>query len=218
MSALATDVVTAFADHVPEPIAEFLQCPTDLRWAEQAVGQLDLLLTDHASCELKAASTALALIHRYPLQHQLVMHMSRLAREELRHFEQVSRILKQRDIHSGPVSAAVYASSLRSEVAKEEPNRLVETLIVGAIIEARSCERFALLAPMLDAKLGKFYFGLLASEARHFQHYLELAKQVSGSQQDVDARVNRLRLFEASIINAPAASLRFHSGPVIDGI
>ena len=135
------------------------------------------LLLDHANCELKAASTALGFIYRYPERSELADRMSRLAREELRHFEQVRGFMREQHIPFERLSASRYAGRLRDSVRHEEPFRLLDMLIVGALIEARSCERFAALAPQLPEKLGRFYAGLLASEARHFEHYIAFARR-----------------------------------------
>lgn len=171
------------------------------------------MLNDHANCELKAASTALSLMHRYPLNANLVYRMSRLAREELRHFEQVRKRMAAMDVPVQTLSASGYAAGLRREVSAREPLRLVDMLVVGALIEARSCERFALIGPLLDRPLVDFYAGLLASEARHFEHYLELACEVSGDADLVAQRVDVLGNIERELIVRPEETLRFHSGP-----
>lgn len=161
--------------------------------------------------EFKAASTALSLMAKYSSHVDLLNAMSRLAREELVHHEQVLRIMKRRKIGLRPVSAARYASALRALVRTHEPHKLVDTLVVGAFIEARSCERFAALVPHLDAELGKFYGGLLKSEARHYQGYLKLAYQY-GDEADVTSTVERVRAAECELIESPDTEFRFHSG------
>ena len=140
---------------------EFHNCRTPDVWVARALENLDLLLIDHANCEKKAASTALNLMYRYTDNFDLLNKMSRLAREELRHFEQVVAIMKKRGITYDFLTASDYAGSLMKQVRKTEPGKLIDTLIVGAIIEARSCERFAALAPHLDEDLKKFYLSLL---------------------------------------------------------
>jgi tRNA-(ms[2]io[6]A)-hydroxylase len=161
---------------VPAPIATFLDTPTPDEWLDEACGRLPEMLLDHANCELKAASTALGFLYRYPERTALAQRMSRLAREELRHFEQVRSIMDDMDIPFARLSASRYAGGLRDVVRHEEPCRLLDLLLIGALIEARSCERFAKIAPRLPEKLGRFYSGLLASEARHFEHYIAFAK------------------------------------------
>jgi tRNA-(ms[2]io[6]A)-hydroxylase len=157
-------------------IHEFLGCRTPDAWVQAALADQDTLLIDHKNCEFKAASTALSLIAKYYSHVDLINMMSRLAREELVHHEQVMRLMKKRKVELRQLNAGRYASGLRKVVRTHEPVKLVDTLVVGAFIEARSCERFEALVPHLDEELGKFYFGLLKSEARHFQGYLKLAR------------------------------------------
>lgn len=195
---------------LPE-IQEFLGCPTPAAWIECALSQQEVMLLDHRNCELKAAATALSLITKYGLHLDLINYLSRLAREELVHHEQVLRILKKRGIALRPVTASRYASGLRAVVRTHEPQKLIDTLVVGAFIEARSCERFAALVPHLDEQLGQFYFGLLQSEGRHFQHYLKFAYQY-GQAEDVDRAVVKVRELERELIESPDAQFRFHSG------
>ena len=188
-------------------IQAFLLCRTPDAWVQCAVANQATLLVDHANCEKKAASTALNLLYRYVEHHKL----SRLAREELRHFEQVIAIMRERGVDYPQLSASRYAGALRLQVRKAEPDRLMDTLLIGAIIEARSCERFAALAPVLDAELGEFYNSLLKSEARHFADYLKLAEEVS-SKIDVAERLPILLEFERGLIEEPDTEFRFHSG------
>ena len=195
-----------------DQIHDFLPCKTPQRWIENALANQDLMLIDHAHCEKKAASTALSLMYRYVDNTDLLNRMSRLAREELRHFEQVLAIMKKRGVSYGHLSPARYAAGLRQEVRTEDPGRLVDVLIVGAIIEARSCERFAALAPHLDASLSDFYTGLLKSEARHYRDYLTLAEQAAGN--SVEDRVATFLALEQQLIETPDTEFRFHSGPV----
>lgn len=192
-------------------IHDFLGCVTPDAWVRAALADQEILLIDHKNCEFKAASTALSLMAKYSSHVDLLNAMSRLAREELVHHEQVLRIMKRRKIGLRPVSAARYASALRASVRTHEPHKLVDTLVVGAFIEARSCERFAALVPHLDAELGKFYGGLLKSEARHYQGYLKLAYQY-GDEADVTSTVERVRAAECELIESPDTEFRFHSG------
>ena len=196
-------------------IQAFLPCLTPDAWVAAAL-QRDhesTLLIDHANCEKKAAATALALMHRYTDNSVLMNKMSRLAREELRHFEQVTKIMAARDIPYEPLSASRYAQGLHKGVRRQEPGRLIDTLIVGALIEARSCERFARLAPELDKELGDFYFSLLKSEARHYADYLCLAKSLTGDAHLAD-RLDYFRGLEAELVESADTEFRFHSGPV----
>ncbi|MGX9863503.1 MULTISPECIES: tRNA-(ms[2]io[6]A)-hydroxylase [Pseudomonas fluorescens group] len=195
---------------LPE-IHEFLGCRTPDAWVQAALANQDILLIDHKNCEFKAASTALSLIAKYHAHVDLINMMSRLAREELVHHEQVMRIMKRRKIELRQLHAGRYASGLRKVVRSHEPVKLVDTLVVGAFIEARSCERFEALVPHLDEELGKFYFGLLKSEARHFQGYLKLACQY-GDAKDVAQVIERVRAAEQALIESPDEEFRFHSG------
>ena len=198
---------------VPEAISDFLNAPTPDAWVNAACDRLPELLLDHANCELKAASTALGFLHRYPDRPALAQRMSRLAREELRHFEQVRSIMLDMDIAFDRLTASRYAGALRDSARDQEPDKLLDLLLIGALIEARSCERFARLAPHLPPKLGKLYAGLLASEARHFEHYLALAQSESGvSADDLAPRLEELKTVEAALIVEPDAQFRFHSG------
>lgn len=193
------------------PLRDFLGCTTPDAWLELAPLQLDVLLIDHANCEKKAASAALSMLYRYDDRPRLVQTLSRLAREELRHFEQVERILRTRGIAWRSLSASRYAAGLRTLVRPGEPGRLVDLLVCGAFVEARSCERFAAVAPRLDAGLERFYRRLLASEARHFRVYLELAEEAAGPA-DVAARVACFRRKETELVCSPDPEFRFHSG------
>ncbi len=198
---------------VPAAIREFLRCPTPPAWFAQAPARLDVLLVDHANCEKKAASTALGMLYRYVDRPELLYRLSRLAREELRHFEQVCALMAQQDVAYGQLSASRYAATLMTEVRREEPGRLVDTLLVGAIVEARSCERFAGLAAVLPADVAKLYAGLLASEARHFALYLALARRYA-SDDEVAARLAVLLDRDAELVTLPDPVFRFHSGPL----
>ena len=194
------------------PVRAFLGCPTPEGWIAAAVAEPALLLTDHANCEKKAAGTALNLLVRYSSDTTLMDWLSRLAREELRHFEQVLAIMKKRGIPFRTLGAARYAGGLRELVRTHEPARLIDTLIAGAFIEARSCERFAALAPRLDPELGTFYTRLLSSEARHFRSYLTAAERAAGSC-DISSRIAEFRAREQELIEASDTEFRFHSGP-----
>ena len=199
---------------VPGNIARFLPTPTPDEWLDAALERLPEMLLDHANCELKAASTALGFLYRYPDRSALAQRMSRLAREELRHFEQVRSIMDAMGIPFERLTASRYAGGLRDAARQEEPYKLLDLLLIGALIEARSCERFARIAPRLPAKLGKFYSGLLASEARHFEHYLAFAKTECGiGEVEIERRLDELKRIESALIADPDPVFRFHSGP-----
>lgn len=194
------------------PVLSFLPCRTPDGWVRAAIADQRTMLIDHANCEKKAAATALSLMHRYTDNFILLNKMSRLAREELRHFEQVLKIMAQRGVVYEPISASRYAAGLRDEVRRKEPGKLMDTLLVGALIEARSCERFAALIPHLDDVLADFYTSLLKSEARHFHDYLKLAEQ-TGSSEEVAERLSSLKAREKELVESTDGEFRFHSGP-----
>ncbi len=191
-------------------IIDFLPCETSEKWVAKALKNQEKLLIDHANCEKKAASTALSLIYRYPDNFDLVNKMSKLVREEMRHFEKVILIMKTRGIKYYNIDASKYASGLRKKIRTYEPARLIDTLIVGAFIEARSCERFSKLAPFLDKDLKKFYLSLLKSEGRHFEDYLNLAKKIPD--RTFDDRVRVVREQEMMLIQNSDDEFFFHSG------
>jgi len=193
------------------PVLDFLPCRTPDGWLTAAVESLPVLMIDHANCEKKAAATAMSLMHRYTDNNTLLNKMSRLAREELRHFEQVLKLMTRRGIAYESVTASRYAQTLREKVRKKDPHKLVDTLIVGALIEARSCERFAALAPHVDTELRDFYTSLLKSESRHFSDYIGLAKGLEDADV-VDERLDLFRSVERELIESPDSEIRFHSG------
>lgn len=207
-----------------EAVLKFLLMRTPSEWRERAVANLEVLLLDHASLELRAAQQAQKLIRRYSgdpggtipdgtVKMELLQKMSRLAREELRHFEQVLAILERRGISYRPIRSSGYAAALHAHVRSSEPERLIDTLIVGALIEARSCERFYSIIPALEsgeAELANFYASLLRSEARHFTDYLSLAERIGGTH--THTRVDALRAAEAPLMHVDSRELRFHSG------
>lgn len=199
--------------NLPQELIDFLPSRTPQAWVDQALAHPAELLIDHANCEKKAASTALNLMFRYVDKPDLLQKMSRLAREELRHFEQVTALMQRRGVTYRGLSASHYAQRLRQHVRTTEPGRLVDTLIIGAFIEARSCERFACLAPHLDEELGDFYRSLLKSEARHYRDYLSLARQYADG--PIDQRIAEFAVIEAQAMVEDHSDFRFHSGTVI---
>lgn len=200
---------------VIEPVLEFLHAPTPASWQQAALEHLPELLIDHANCEKKAASNAISLIYRYVEHPHLLQKMSRLAREELRHFEQVVDVMTDEGVDYIQLSPSRYAAGLHRLISKQEPQRLIDSLICGAVVEARSCERFAALIPVLPHAIGQLYQSLLKSEARHFQDYLTLAEGFAESLcQDVDIP-QRLEMFlraDAELISTEDTEFRFHSG------
>jgi tRNA-(ms[2]io[6]A)-hydroxylase len=183
-------------------------------WVTAACERWQELLVDHLGCEKKAASTAVALIFAYPEDTELTLALSRLAREELRHFEQVQALMQALAVPFVRTKPGRYAGGLRELSRTAEPDRKLDLLLTGALIEARSAERFARLAPRLPAPLNRFYEQLQRSEARHFQLYLRLALQAAApAGLDWRARLALLAAREAELATQPDEEFRFHSGP-----
>ncbi|MDF2152512.1 tRNA isopentenyl-2-thiomethyl-A-37 hydroxylase MiaE [Vibrio sp. CAU 1672] len=150
-----------------------------------------------------------------PYSQELIDKMVLLIKEELHHFYQVLEIMHSRGIEYQNIAASRYAKSLISHMKTHEPETLIDKLIIGAYIEARSCERFAKLAPHMDDDIARFYISLLRSEARHYQDYLLLAEQIAG--QDISERVAYFGRVEAELISTPDNDFKFHSGiPLCD--
>ena len=188
-----------------------LASDTDPSWVRGQLAALPELLLDHAHCEKKAASTAINLVFRYQTLPELMAPLSALAREELTHFELLLEILERRGIPFGPLSPSPYAGELYAAVRTEEPDRLLDTLLVCALIEARSCERMRLLSEQLeDPELAKLYKGLLASEARHHATYVDLAA-LRWPRAVVDARLAELAAHEAIVIARAPPLARMHA-------
>jgi tRNA-(ms[2]io[6]A)-hydroxylase len=210
------------ANAAGEPAARdafaLLRTPTPAPWITAAKSRWQELLLDHANCEKKAASTALSLIFTYAADAGLTHALSRLAREELRHFEQVQRLLTKLQVPYRKMKPGRYAETLRRAVRTREPERRMDLLICGALIEARSCERFAALAPWLDEPLATFYAGLAQAEARHFTLYLHLAEGSRHDQvlADVARRCRELADIEAELITTADPEFRFHSGVPVE--
>ena len=197
-------------------LAELL-APTPERWLQAATLGWQEILLDHAYCEKKAASTALALMFAYPEFERQNLALARLAREELRHFEQVSRMMQRLSVPFRRLQPGRYAAGLRASLSTREPLRRLDLMLVGALIEARSCERFGLLSPRLPPPLGDFYAALQRAEARHGELYLQFAAEAAGGQgaEELDwrSRLRDLAAIEAQLISAEDSQLRFHSGP-----
>ena len=201
----------ASIDAIVDEIRGFLKTPTPDAWVSYALGDLTTLLVDHANCEYKAAATGMSLITKYKHLPRLQRLMARLVREEMLHYEQVLVFMDRMGIEFRSLSASRYARTLRESVRANENDRLVDLLIVGAIVEARSCERFAALWPHLPTPLGRYYKSLLRSEGRHYQDYLTLAQENS-DQESVDARLEHFLRIDEQLIVSPDQEFRFHSG------
>jgi tRNA-(ms[2]io[6]A)-hydroxylase len=192
--------------------AGILKSATPCAWVYAAVADLPTLLVDHANCEKKAASTAMALIFAYPEDRSLSVALSRLAREELKHFEQVERLMRRLQVPYVRMKPGRYAGELRKLVRNHEPKRKLDLMIVHALIEARSCERFRLLAEHLPAEVRELYAQLERSEARHFETYLDFAAR-EHDEAEIAQRLDVISAREAELATLPDDDLRFHSGP-----
>jgi tRNA-(ms[2]io[6]A)-hydroxylase len=189
-----------------------LASQTSSEWLPRAVAHLDTVLLDHAHCEKKAAGAAIKLLFSYPHHRFLQEPLAELAREELDHFQQILVQLDARGIRYETIKPSPYGMALHAHVRRDEPGRLTDILLIGALIEARSCERFQILAEGLeDAALCDLYRSLLASEARHHGLYLELATRLVGAG-PVDERLSELARYEAEIVAHPCDRIRLHAG------
>jgi tRNA-(ms[2]io[6]A)-hydroxylase len=189
-----------------------LLAATPRAWVDAAVADLPTLLVDHANCEKKAASTALALIFAYPEDRGLCVALSRLGREELKHFEQVERLMRKLEVPFARLKPGRYASELRKLVRTHEPKRKLDLMLVHALIEARSCERFRLLSKRLPDPVGELYMQLERSEARHFEMYLQFAQREFDTE-EIETRLALIAESESELATSPDRELRFHSGP-----
>lgn len=188
-----------------------LRAPTPAAWTAAAASRWRELLVDHANCEKKAASSALALVFAYPEDTELALSLARLAREELRHFEQVQRAMRELEVRFVRTRPGRYAQRLRAALRTGHDERKLDLLLAAALIEARSAERFELLAPRLPPPLGELYGQLALAEGRHFELYLGFARaRVPDAWQ---GRLEHLAALETELATAPDTELRFHSGP-----
>jgi tRNA-(ms[2]io[6]A)-hydroxylase len=195
-------------------MSSLLAVATPPRWFEIAALHLDELLLDHANCEKKAASTALALMFAYPQDSEACAVLARLAREELRHFEQVDRLRRRLGLPFRRLQPSRYGAGLRRLLRVPEPERRLDLFLLGAFIEARSCERFQGLKQVLPTPVATLYAQLQEAEARHQGVYLQLAERAA---QDCGAaslapRIAAIAAAEAELVTAPDAQFRFHSG------
>ncbi|GAA5556512.1 hypothetical protein Asch01_01214 [Acinetobacter schindleri] len=205
-------------DELMKPVIGFLGCETPKAWLDEALQNLEILMQDHANCEKKAASTAMNLMFRYSFFVDLQVKLAQLVREEMLHYEQVLEFMNKRGQQWTGLSAGRYAGGLRKEIRTYEPEALIDVLVIGAFVEARSCERFYALAPHVDEELGRYYRYLLKSESRHFEDYLALAMDVAKTaklknpKEDIQARIEHIREVEKNLILSPDEMFRFHSG------
>ncbi len=205
-------------DEMMQPVIAFLGCRTPQAWLNMALNNLNILIQDHANCEKKAASTAMNLMFRYSFFTDLQVKLAQLVREEMLHYEQVLELMHKRGQQWQGLSAGRYAGELRKEIRTYDPEALIDVLVIGAFVEARSCERFYALASLVDDELGRYYRYLLKSESRHFEDYLALALQAAQTaklkdpQEDIASRIAHIREVEKQLILTPDDAFRFHSG------
>ncbi|VXD21842.1 tRNA-hydroxylase [Planktothrix serta PCC 8927] len=193
------------------PKIKFLKTPTSQAWVEQAIAHLDTILLDHSHCERKAAGVAINLMFRYPSSVKLIKELTAIAKEELEHFEQVNQWLERRGVALAPLSAPPYGASLNQQVRRDEPQRMLDLLLVSGLIEARSHERLGLLSQYCpDPELAKFYRGLMASEARHYGIYWVLATTYF-DQEIVRERLEELATVESQLLSTLYPEARIHS-------
>ncbi|MCY4096354.1 MAG: tRNA-(ms[2]io[6]A)-hydroxylase [Gammaproteobacteria bacterium] len=195
---------------LPAPIQSLLLRETPVAWLDEASRQIPILLIDQANCEKKAAATAVSLLHRSGLNERFTLELSRIAREELKHLELVLNACRRNKVESRHLSAGRYAGALRTWMNKREPERLIDQLLVCAMIEARSCERIGALLGILDGELRTLYEKLHDSEDRHFEFYIAEA-----SERDAEycgTRLTSLCQLDAELVTQPDPEFRFHSG------
>ncbi len=185
---------------------------TDPRWVNIVEKNIEEILIDHAYCEQKASTNAISLIVKFPEYSNLVKEMSAIAIEEMQHFEMVHEKLLERGFKLGPERKDPYVQDLlRFAEGGDKIIRLVDKLLIGAMIEARSCERFKILSEEIkDEDLKSFYRELMISEARHYTTYLNLAKEVSNGRVDVDKKWADFLLYEADIMKKYSKSETMH--------
>jgi tRNA-(ms[2]io[6]A)-hydroxylase len=178
-----------------------LQCDSNSAWIDVAKHHLVDIMIDHAHCEKKAAANGMSMIQRYPEKDVLVKEMIALIKEETEHFEFVFLELQRRGVSLKRDRGDKYAQQLSQHIRKNEPERLLDLLLVDALIEARSCERFSILSKCEDipADLREFYFSLLASEAGHYRTFTDIAR-LYFPKETVKARLDELSALEADIV------------------
>jgi tRNA-(ms[2]io[6]A)-hydroxylase len=193
------------------PAIKLLKTATQSAWIDQAIANLEVILLDHSHCERKAAGVALNFLFRYPSHELLVRKLTAIAQEELEHFEQVNQWLERKGIPLGPLVPSPYGGKLKGQVRRDEPNHLLDSLLVAALIEARSHERLELLADHCpEPELAQFYRGLMASEARHYGIYWVLADTYF-ERETIQSRLEELSIFESEILKTLHPQPRIHS-------
>ncbi len=189
-----------------------LKLPTDPRWADIATQNIDDILIDHAWCEQKAASNAITIIVNYPEYAELVDEMIQISMEEMSHFKMVVELLKKRGFGLNKKRKDPYVNDLKAFTKKggSREDQLLEHLLVGAMIEARSCERFKILTEKLeDPELKRFYYDLMVSEAGHYTTFLTHARTIAGTEK-ANARWAEYLEYEASLMQKYGSEETIH--------
>lgn len=185
--------------------------PTRPEWFSFIEGHLDLILIDHTHLEKRAASTALSMIFRYTGRAGLPRQLGQVVREEMEHFTQMLDVLDDRNIELRKLDPAPYASVLVDEISSNEPQRFLDKLLVAGLIEARSCERFSILADQVDdPELARYYEELFEAEANHYTLYTGLARQ-HFPDSEVQQRLDELAEREVQALRAGRDIPRLHS-------
>lgn len=189
-----------------------LAAATEPDWLPRALERIDEVLLDHAHCEKKAAGAAIKLLFAYPHHRFMQEPLAELAREELEHFQRILAVLDARGVRYQTIKPSPYGMALHAHVRRDEPDRLLDLLTISALIEARSCERFQLLARAVsDPDLATLYGSLLESEARHHGLFHRLAVRLVDSA-SADRRLAELAEIEAEIVSVPCDVVRLHAG------
>ena len=190
-----------------------LRLPTDPRWVNIAEKNIEEILTDHAYCEQKAASTAISLIVQFPEYPEVVEKMADLAQEEMEHFQRVHEFIQKKGLKLGHERKDEYIHELLKffpKGGKDKNQRLIDKLLFAAMVEARSCERFRVLSENIqDKELSEFYYELMKSEAGHYSMFLLLAKKY-GDENEVEKQWQRFLDYESEVIARFGKSERIH--------
>ena len=193
------------------PKIKYIKQPTSQIWIDQAIANLDIILLDHSHCERKAAGVALNLMFRYPSNTKMVRELTKIAQEELEHFDQVNDWLERRNIPMAPLNAPPYGAGLKAQIRRQEPHRFLDSLLVSGLIEARSHERLGLLSNHCpEPELAEFYGSLMASEARHYGVYWVLADTYFDRSVFVP-RLQELAMIESELLENLHPEPRVHS-------
>ena len=189
-----------------------LNTPTPPLWADHVLRQPRVLLLDHLQCEMKAATTALSLVAKNPGRVELVEPLLEVAEEELEHYRLLHELARRRGYQPEPITPSPYMSTLRRRAGAMPHQPLLDRLLIAALVEARSCERFRLLADRgQDSELGALLRELVGAEARHFGLYVELARRLYGDRL-TSSRLSALAILESEILANLPVSGALHSG------